>query len=367
MKKIVFGITSLGSGGAERVLVDITNKLCDKYDITIFTLYNNGLFESELNKKIKLISVYDCTYNDLSFIQKKLLSFKLVNKHTRKKIYDKYIANKFDIEIAFLEGPMTWILGEKSNNLKIAWIHNDIKDVFKKNFLSNYKQKMNKDCYKNYQELVFVSEDNLNKFTNIFKDIKVNKRVIYNYLDTEAVLKKATEFEAKEISEDKFSIVQVSRLVDQKAVLRLIDVHKKLIDNGYDYNLYIVGDGPLRNKCEEKIKNYHIEDTFHLLGQQKNPYPYIKKANAFLLASYYEGYPMVLLEARALNKYIMITDSAARETLKNYDDSLIVDNTEEGIYDGIKTILDKKIKNTKKIDNNNELILKEIIQLLEGE
>lgn len=39
MKKILFGITSLSLGGAERVLVDIANNLCNQYDITIFTIY----------------------------------------------------------------------------------------------------------------------------------------------------------------------------------------------------------------------------------------------------------------------------------------------------------------------------------------
>ena len=45
MKKIVFGITSLGIGGAERVLVDIVNKLQNEYDIKIFMLYGKGAFE----------------------------------------------------------------------------------------------------------------------------------------------------------------------------------------------------------------------------------------------------------------------------------------------------------------------------------
>ena len=49
MKKILFGITSLTLGGAERVLVDLANKLCEKYDITIFTIYANGELEKELN------------------------------------------------------------------------------------------------------------------------------------------------------------------------------------------------------------------------------------------------------------------------------------------------------------------------------
>ena len=58
MKKIIFGITDLSLGGAERVLVDLTNELSNKYDITIFTLYPNGNLEKELNKNIKLINCY---------------------------------------------------------------------------------------------------------------------------------------------------------------------------------------------------------------------------------------------------------------------------------------------------------------------
>ena len=59
MKKIVFGITSLTLGGAERVLVDIANRLKDDYDITIFTIYGKGVFGYELDKKIKIISLYN--------------------------------------------------------------------------------------------------------------------------------------------------------------------------------------------------------------------------------------------------------------------------------------------------------------------
>ncbi len=65
MKKLLFGITSLTLGGAERVLVDIANKLCDKYDITIFTIYSGGELEKQLSKKVKLKSLYNMKYNDL--------------------------------------------------------------------------------------------------------------------------------------------------------------------------------------------------------------------------------------------------------------------------------------------------------------
>ena len=48
MNKIIFGITGLTLGGAERVLVDIANALVDKYDITIFTLYSKGELEKAI-------------------------------------------------------------------------------------------------------------------------------------------------------------------------------------------------------------------------------------------------------------------------------------------------------------------------------
>ena len=72
MKKIVFGITSLTLGGAERVLVDIANRLKDEYDITIFTLYGKGIFEKELDEKIKLVNLYDFSYNEMNNTKKEL-------------------------------------------------------------------------------------------------------------------------------------------------------------------------------------------------------------------------------------------------------------------------------------------------------
>ena len=66
MKKLLFGITGLTLGGAERVLVDLVNKLCDKYDTTIFTIYAKGELEKQLSPKVKLKSLYDVRYDELS-------------------------------------------------------------------------------------------------------------------------------------------------------------------------------------------------------------------------------------------------------------------------------------------------------------
>ena len=66
MKKVLFGITSLGLGGAERVLVDLCNELSKEYDITIFTIYSNGEMEKQLSTNVKIKSLINKRYIDLT-------------------------------------------------------------------------------------------------------------------------------------------------------------------------------------------------------------------------------------------------------------------------------------------------------------
>lgn len=375
-KKIVFGITGLTVGGAERVLVDLANRLCDDYEITIFTIYAKGEFEKDLSNKVKLISMCDKPYRDLTNFQKHfIMPLKvLLNK---KKIYKEYIKNKFDVEIAFLEGPVTRIFSTKSKDVKkVAWIHNDMGLVFGKGIKSKIKKRIDKKVYSKFDELVFVSMDNRVKFDLLYKDgirnselVKIKEKVVYNYVDSDMIFEKADKEQDVKFNEKEINFVTVCRLVEQKALDRLIDVHTKLIKNNVKYNMYVIGDGPLKQELEDKIKQNKIEDTFKLLGQKENPYPYVKNADVFCLLSYFEGYPMVVEEAKILGKQILITNTAAREVVKKYDDSEIVENNEEAIYEGIwKKVTNirtmPQVENSSKKYNNGYIIekVKDIIE-----
>ena len=144
MKKIVFGITSLQLGGAERVLVDLANELSrnDEYQITIFTIYGQGELEQQVSPKVTIKTIYNLPYNQLNKLKQKLfipLSI-LIGKN---QIYKKHIKNKFDIELAFLEGPITRIFScGKEKQKKISWVHNDISKVFGKDIKAKLKRKI---------------------------------------------------------------------------------------------------------------------------------------------------------------------------------------------------------------------------------
>lgn len=366
MKKILFGITSLTLGGAERVLVDIANKLCDKYDITIFTLYENGELEKELNNKIKRKSLYKVSYLELSKINQKIL-VPLKVLLLKKWIYNKYVKGNFDVEIAFLEGPITRLFSIKNENTrKIAWVHNDMSKVFGKNLKAKIKKNLDKRTYEKYQDIIFVSKDNLDRFNELYGENLANRKVIYNYIDKDTVIKKAEENIEIELNQEEMNFVTVARLVPQKSIDRLIKVESKLAKENLNCNFYVIGEGPEKAKLQELIQREKIENNFKLLGKKENPYPYIKKATYFCLLSEFEGYGMVLEEAKILNKPIIITDTAAREAIKDYKNSIVLENTFEGIYEGLAKIIKENNTNIEqeKQDYDNSNIIREIIKLI---
>ena len=369
--KICFGITKLGIGGAERVLVDTVNELSNDYNITIFCIYGGGELEKELNSKIKKLCVFKEEKTN-KFIPIYVL---ICGKH----IYNKYLRGKFDIDIAFLEGPITRIFAYKGNKNKIAWVHNDISKVFGNGKKAKIKQYLDKWFYKKYGKIVFVSEQNKKAFEYVYGNIS-KRKIIYNYINKDRVLRLAEESENKEkmlgfemskiheVTKEEKRFVVVSRLVKQKAIDRLIRVHRKLINEGYKHKIFVIGDGEEKEDLLNLVEELNVKDSFIFLGQIENPYPYIKDADFFALLSYFEGYGMVLEEAKILNKAILVTKTAGVEAVKDYDKKLVIENNEEAIFEGLKKVIVGEYKflkeKSQKYNYDNKYLLDQIKGIL---
>ena len=101
------------------------------------------------------------------------------------------------------------------------------------------------------------------------------------------------------------------------------------------------------------------------MGKRENPYPYIKRADYFVLLSQFEGYGMVIEEAKILNKNIIITNTAAKEAVKNYSKKWILENTEDAIFEGLKQVLKKNVVfEEEKIKYDNEDLIQKIEKIL---
>ena len=325
MKKLLFGITSLTIGGAERVLVDLCNRLVeDDYDITIFSIYGGGVLEKELDPRINVINLYKKPFKEYNKVQILMKSLRLL-------FFSK-------------------IKGIK----KIAWIHVDISKIYGNGIKAKIKQIVDRKFYSKYNNLVFVSEENKKDFENIYGKQK-NAVIIRNYLDYNKIIVKSNESEDLPYDDKTINLVMVSRLTFQKGIDRFIKIYHELEKSGVHSNVYIVGDGPLRLELQKQIDSLGETLNFMLLGERENPYPYIKNADIFCLLSYFEGYGMVVEEAKILNKKIIITDTAARESFGDYENGMIVSNTEKGIFEGLsKMIKELGMDNdVKKISSQN--------------
>lgn len=346
----------------------MVNQLVKKYDITVFTIYAGGELEKELDEKVKLKSLYSVSYNSLTNLKKHILEpLKIL--FLKKRIYNKKIKEDYDVEISFLEGPITRLFSVKNDKSnKVAWVHNDISNVFGSGIKAKLKKIIDSKVYSKYKTLVFVSKDNLNKFNEIYPNIKVDKKVIYNYINKDNILEKSSEFDVNEFNEGNKNFLTVARLVPQKGIDRVIEVHSKLIKDGFLHYFYVIGDGPQKDNLEKLIEEKGVKDTFILLGKKENPYPYIKKADYFCLFSRFEGYGMVLEEARILEKEILITDTAAREAVEGYNRAIIAENTKDGIYNLMKQKIQEENESEIKeneIDKGKEII-EQIITLIEN-
>ncbi|MFL0163635.1 glycosyltransferase [Candidatus Clostridium helianthi] len=364
-RKIAFFITNLEGGGAEKVLVDIVNSInADKFDITLVLLKKKGVHLNKVRKDITIKNIFSSN-RILGAMSYRFLRY-------LPKIYYKLkIKEKYDVEVAFLEGLPTKLISASNNihSKKIAWVHIDL---IKEHWTKKYYDSINdeKESYKKFNEIIFVSEDSKQAFNKLFSNLNIKERVIYNPILIDDVIEKSKE---RNVKFEEFTIISVGRLHKQKGFYRLIKVHSELCKK-YPHKLIILGEGPERNKLENEIKELGVKNSVELKGFVSNPYPYIKAADLYISSSISEGHPLVILEAVALEKAIIGTRiSGTREILKDGECGILCESTEDGIKQALEYVLSndnviKKLENKskkRKKDFNYRENIREIERLLE--
>ena len=126
--------------------------------------------------------------------------------------------------------------------------------------------------------------------------------VMQNPLDTESIDRMVAEGGNPYPRNGKKHFVASGRFAYQKGFDMLLEAFAEVAREREDIDLYIVGDyhyneGEMYRKVIERAKDEGIEHLVHCMGYQKNPYPYIRHADCFVLSSRWEGLPNVLIEA----------------------------------------------------------------------
>ena len=114
---------------------------------------------------------------------------------------------------------------------------------------------------------------------------------------------------------DKTKIIGfVGRLDKQKNVLMLPDILKQVISGVEELKMLIIGDGPLRDELQNKIKEMGLSDNCILLGNKADAYRYYNAMDVLLLPSLYEGLPIVLIEAQTNGLKCIVSETVSEQS-----------------------------------------------------
>ena len=380
-KKILFMLINMNVGGTEKALLTMLSEINnEQYDVTLLMLEEYGGFLKQIPSWVNIKYIKDFKLlkdkinnpihiNAIQLLKSKkiiqafnMMYLYLIYKITKEKskfykfILKDYpvIDENYDVAVAYA-GPMDFITYFVANKIrarkKVQWVHFDINKIgFNQNFAKKIYSKFDK---------IFVVSNEAKKALDYSIPQLSNKIEVFNNVISQNAIRKISE--SGEGFKDNFNgirLLTVGRLSNEKGQDLVVEAMKYLKNDGYNVRWYSIGEGSLRSRCEELIKEYNLEEDCILLGTKTNPYKYIEECDIYIQSSRHEGYCITLAEARCFNKPIVSTNFiSAKDQIINEETGLIADINAKSIYENIKKLLDDKALKDKIAEN---LILEDV-------
>lgn len=383
----------------------------DKYDVTVFTNNTNNVEQlnnlQSLNDNVRIVlrrGPMIATFKEL--YQNEFVRQRGIYKSFEKRLYPKALFERefrkifgdsqFDYAIDYSGYAMFWsnLVLASGAKKKYILLHSDIKSDMERTVKGKRPHYQNLkgviSLYPYFDKLVSVSEATKKLNQSNFGGLKLKNRHIAsrNTINIEKinqlvdddsdlfekngtpVLPTLTEhgMEAIEFSQDDFKIVSVGRLSPEKGFDLLIKAVAELAPKYPQLKLYILGDGPLKGTLKSLVEQLGIQNHVYFLGQRRNPFFIVKRADVFALTSHYEGQSMVILEALTVGTNVLASDIIAnRYVLEDEKYGMLVEKNEVDIAKGLEQFINGTNKDYAKFDAvaYNEETLQEFYSLLE--
>ena len=349
MRKIVFVIEQLSSGGAERVTAELANYLSKNkiYNVHIITYSKElkGEYKLEDNIVRHTIALTGNRFEQLMGRVKKLRS-------TIKEISPICVVSLAAtktcalLSIAMLKTGIPLIISERNDPLR-----------YKKNIIMRIIRRLS---FGISTGIVFQTKTAQSYYS---EKIQRKSNVIHNPINSNLP---DTYCGIRE-----YKIVNFCRFVPQKNLDLLIDAFKGVIDYYPKYELHIYGDGPEKERIEKRIQNEQLTEKVFLHNHSSNIYNEIKSSALFVSSSNYEGISNSMLEALALGIPTICTDcpaGGAREMITNGLNGLLVPtNNIQELTNAIVKVLGDKDFAEKLSDSSIEIRKRISIDLIASE
>lgn len=327
-KKIAFVIGSLSSGGAERVISNLSNELVNRYDIIIITFEKSTPFYS-LDERIKVIAC-----RDINTLPKSTFQSLKLNYHLTKSIYKVFKHEKVNIAIGFITSAnILTTIAAKMYRIPciISERNNPLVEAVPKFWII-------------LRTLIYPRADRVVLQTNGIKTIYEKKipsnkiRILPNPISL-----KLSSLRSESVTKES-KILTVGRLDINKCQADLIKAFRSINSNGW--TIQIIGDGNKKEELLELIIESNLKDKIEIISKVKDIENYYNSSSIFVFTSKTEGFPNALLEAMHFGLPCISTDC-------NFGPSDLIDDNNNGFLIPINDVEMLKDKLSQLMNNKS--------------
>ncbi len=349
-------------GGAERVAANLANSLCEKYEITLISAFGNEQpIAYSLDQRIKFFYIVNKN------IRLRYCYFSACRKLNK-------ILNEVCPDITLLVHASTYVFLPSFWKVKtkcIACEHMNLQNKFSTASLGS---KIKRRCAvlkcNKIVTLTQADKENYIKKYRLADDKVVN---IYNWIEPELL-----NYFKVHNGQDK-KIITVGRFDPVKGYEMLVEVAKEVLHRHTDWvwHIYGTGDSGYKHKIQQMIEEYQLENRLVIKEPVKAIYEKYPEYSFFVLTSYYEGLPMVLLEAQACGLPVIsfasptgpeeiIVNGVNGDLVPCYDIGTMINKVDD-LINNSKKIQDFSQKSSQNIEKfQKEKILKQWEQLFDS-
>lgn len=339
--KVLFRHRSMEMGGVEKVILSMLNNLNkDKFELTLCLNINQGELRNEIPKHVRKVHLTDGK-EDLSgnsVIQKvQLVKRKLRLQKALKNpsITQKILNDEYNVEIAPTYAAFSAVLNSTNKkSKKIGWFHSDITLPKLQPLVPEILKQIPQFDY-----FIFGSQQTKDILIETYPELKIpENQVILNAIPIEELKKKALAFKPELPQKPVF--VSVARLHSRKGFQKLMDAHAKLLKDGFDHHIIVIGDGEEMDNLKKQSENLGVTESFKLLGSSMNPYPHVKNADFFILPSESESWPLIIADTLILQKPIISTNvGGIPEMIEHRKTGYLINYDTNEMYESMKKFL----------------------------
>lgn len=330
MKRVLFVISSLKKGGAERALSNITIYFPKEWDIDIL-VNNDEVIDYPFRGNIITLGISGKTWTNSILFQFKLLIKRITKLRRLKK------SGKYQACISFLDSAnIANVLSGKQYCRMVLSVRSSLQQSAK---LPEYKYLVNplvKLLYNNADKIVAVSRGVEGELSENFQLEKSKVITIDNGYDVSNIQRQGQEElqdNEKLFFDSRKVVVTAGRLTNAKGQWHLVRAFTEVVKEVPDAFLVILGSGELEQYLRQLAKACEIDDFIYFTGFVSNPYKYMSRSDIFVFPSLYEGFPNALAEAVCLGLPCIAADfhTGAREILA--PDMVEGDNAVENVME----------------------------------